>query len=158
MDSEHPDDAPFVAKVRRLAMEAFDAGAYCGEAVAGALAKVQCADAEAIARAATAFCSGMSRTGGNCGALTGAIMGLSLALGRDNERASPAAAFAATAQLVHCFETEFGARNCHSLLGCDMRTSEGQARFLERQLYSRCERYTARAAELAAILLARHKR
>lgn len=49
-------------------------------------------ESDLIPRLATAFCSGVSRTCGDCGALIGAIMGVSLALGRalPSEPALPA--------------------------------------------------------------------
>lgn len=147
----------FAAEVRSLAEESFDSGMYCAEAVVIALARAQRIDSELVPKMATAFCSGMSRTCGTCGALTGAVLGLSLSLGRSNARESAAATYAATSQLVRTFEDEFGGRDCKQLLGCDISTAEGHAVFDREQLYSRCERYTSRAAEIAATLLANRK-
>jgi C_GCAxxG_C_C family probable redox protein len=146
---------PSPAEVRRLAEEASASGLYCAQAVVSALAKAQGIDSELIPRMATAFCSGMSQTRGPCGALTGAIMGLGLALGRSHGGESANASHAATQALVRSFEAEFGARDCDQLLGCDIGTPEGQTVFRERRLHRRCARYTARAAEIAATLLAR---
>jgi C_GCAxxG_C_C family probable redox protein len=156
MSTERPEATRFVAEVRRMAEEAYDSGLYCAEAVVSALARAQGIDSDLIPKMATAFCSGMSRTCGPCGALTGAVMGLSLALGRSNARQPASASYAATQELVHTFENEFGGRNCDQLLGCDIGTPEGQAMFYEQELYSRCERYTSRAAEIAATLLAKN--
>lgn len=141
--------------VRRLAEEASASGLYCAEAVLTALAKAQGIDSELIPKMATAFCGGMSRTCGPCGALTGAIMGLGLSLGRSNAEQTADAAYSATRELVRAFEAEFGGRNCDQLLGCDIGTPEGQAVFRDRRLHRRCARYTARAAEIAATLLAK---
>jgi hypothetical protein len=66
------------------------------------------------------------------------------------------AVYAATEELVRSFEQEFGGRDCDQLLGCDIGTAEGQAKFEKEQLYFRCERHTVRAAEIAASLLARN--
>lgn len=156
MNTPSPTTPPSPAEVRRLAEEASENGLYCAEAVVSALARAQGIESELILRMATAFCSGMSRTRGPCGALTGAIMGLGLALGRSHGRESASASYAATQSLVRSFEAEFGARDCDQLLGCDIGTPEGQATFRERRLHRRCARYTARAAEIAATLLARH--
>jgi C_GCAxxG_C_C family probable redox protein len=106
---------------------------------------------------ATAFCSGMSQTCGTCGALTGAIMGLSLALGRSDAGGPLKPCYAATQELVRTFEHEFGARHCNQLLGCDLGTPEGQAMFRDERLHARCARYTSRAAEIAATLLAQRE-
>ncbi len=148
----------FAAEVRGLATEAFDSGLYCAEAVAGALAKAQGIESELVPRMATTFSAGMSYSCGTCGALTGAVMGLSLSLGRSDARASAAAAFAAAGELIRSFENEFGSRDCKQLLGCDISTAEGQLTYGREQLYARCERFTVRAAEIAAALLANGKR
>ncbi len=157
MDTERPEATQFVAEVRRAAEEAFDSGLYCAEAVVSALAKAQDIESDLIPKMATAFCGGMSLTCGPCGALTGAVMGLSLSLGRSDRRQSAEASYAATQELVQVFENEFGGRNCEQLLGCDISTPEGQLMFGKQELHTRCERYTSRAAEIAATLLAKNR-
>ncbi len=141
--------------VRNLAEDYFHSGLYCAEAVVTALAKAQGIDSGLVPKMATAFCSGMSRTCGTCGALTGAVMGLSLGLGRTSAGQPVSGAYRATEELVRTFEREFGARDCDQLLGCDIGTPEGRSLCERENRYARCERYTARAAEIAATLLAR---
>jgi C_GCAxxG_C_C family probable redox protein len=145
---------PRTGDVRRMAEEAFDSGLHCAEAVASALTCLQGIDAALATRMASAFGSGMSLTRGPCGALTGAVIGLALCLGRSDARQSLAVCQAATRDLVNAFEREFGARDCARLLDCDIATAEGRVRFQKEALYHRCERYTVRAAEIAASLLA----
>lgn len=157
MSTERPEANAFVAEVRRLTEEGLDSGMFCAEAVVSALARAQGIDSGLVPKMATAFCSGMSRTRGPCGALVGAVMGLGLSLGRSDPRQPTDAAYAATHELVRTFEREFGARDCDRLLGCDVGTSAGQATFHERRLQERCECYTLRAAEIAATLLATRK-
>lgn len=153
VSSERPTATEFVAEVGCRAGGAYDSGLYCAEAVVSALAGAQGIDSDLIPGMATAFCGGMSRTGGPCGALTGAVMGLSLSLGRSDPRQPVTAAYDATRELVQTFEAEFGGRNCQELLGCDIGTPEGQESFIRQELYNRCARYTVRAAEIAAALL-----
>jgi hypothetical protein len=62
-------------------------------------------------------------------------------------------AYTAAERLIREFEQEFGARDCHALLGCDLGTPEGQAAFRENRLGERCVRYTGKAAEIAARLI-----
>lgn len=157
-DHGRPAAEDFVAEVRRRTQEASAAGLYCAEAVLTALAQAQGIDSDLLPRLATAFCSGMGRTCGPCGALTGAVMGVSLGRGRRAPGEAAAPAFDATGELVRRFTAEFGARNCDQLLGCDLGTAEGQTLFRERHLHRRCARYTVRAAEIAAALLARDPR
>jgi len=147
----------FVSDVRQRVEDACESGLHCAEAVVTALAQAQGIESGLIPRIATPFCGGLSRTHGPCGALTGAAMALGMALGRDDGRRSEMPAYAATQELVRRFEREFGARDCDQLLGCDIDTPDGEAAFQAQGLYARCERYTVRAAELAAALVARHK-
>ena len=143
-------ETEFVSNVRKAAEEAFDSGLYCAESVVVSLAKAQGMEMDMLPRMATAFCSGMARTGGTCGALTGAMMGVSLALGRSQAGESTEAAYAATQRLIREFEHEFGARDCGDLLGCDLGTPEGQATFSRERLGRRCREYTRKACAIAA--------
>lgn len=147
----------FISDVKRIAEESFASGMYCAESVVLALAEAQGLESDVLPKAATAFCSGMARTCGTCGALTGAVMGLSLALGRSDARESVQPVYDATQKLVHEFEQEFGARNCNDLLGCDLGTADGQNTFREGRLHERCARYTGKAAEIAARIIAASK-
>ncbi len=146
-------ESEFVANVRKSAEESFASGLYCAESVVLAIAKSQGVESDLLPKVATAFCSGMSRTCGPCGALTGAVMGLGLVLGRDRSTDSVQDSYIPTQKLISEFEKEFGARNCNDLLGCDLNTPEGQAAFRERKLHERCLQYTGKAAEIAARLI-----
>jgi C_GCAxxG_C_C family probable redox protein len=140
-------------RIVEMAANNFNSGWYCAESVVLSLTKAYGIESELSPKAATAFCSGMSRTCGTCGALTGAVMGISTVLGRGNAEASVEEVYKATATLVDRFENEFGSRNCHELLGCDLATQEGQNSFRENELYKRCRRYTLKAAEFAGEIL-----
>lgn len=143
----------FITQARNAAEEAFSSGLYCAESVVLALAKAQGIESDLLPKAATAFCSGMARTCGTCGALTGAIMGISLAFGRSKGGEPAQPAYEATQQLIKEFEENFGARDCHVLLGCDLGSLTGQAIFRAKGLSQRCARYTTTATEIAARLI-----
>ncbi|HMA76446.1 MAG TPA: C-GCAxxG-C-C family protein [Candidatus Krumholzibacteriaceae bacterium] len=144
-----------IPEVRKSAEELFESGLFCAESVVTAIAKAQGLDSEFLPRAATSFCSGMSRTCGMCGALTGAIMGISLTFGRSSAKDSAEPSYIAAQQLISAFEKEFGSRDCYDLLGgCDLSTPEGQTMFKEQKLDKRCLRITGRAAEIAAGVIA----
>lgn len=146
-------ESEFVLNVRRSAEDSFASGLYCAESVVLALADAQGIESELLPKIATAFCSGMGRMNGTCGALTGAVMGLGLALGRNDAGQSVQPSYAATQSLIRLFEQEFGGRDCHVLLGCDLNTPEGQHTFRENRLSERCAKYTGKAAEIAARLV-----
>jgi C_GCAxxG_C_C family probable redox protein len=140
-----------IPKVRKSAEESFASGLLCAESVVLAIAQAERVESELLPKVATAFCSGMARTCGTCGALTGAIMGVSLALGRSTAKDSVQPSYTATQQLIQAFENEFGSRDCQALLGgCDLNTPEGQAMFKDQKLGRRCLQFTGKAAELAA--------
>lgn len=143
----------FVVNVRKSAEESFSSGLFCAESVVLAIAKSQGIESDLLPKIATAFCSGMSRTCGHCGALTGAVMGISLVMGRERSTDSVQDSYLPAQKLVREFEEAFGSRNCNDLLGCDLGTPEGQAAFRERKLHERCLQYTVKAAEIAARLI-----
>lgn len=141
----------FVSGVRQAAEASFGSGLYCAESVVLALAKAQGIDSDLLPKAASALCGGMGRMCGTCGAVTGAIMGLGLAFGRSTAEQPIQPSYMASQRLIREFEQEFGARDCHVLLGCDLNTPEGQALFKENGLKElRCAKYTGKAAEIAA--------
>ena len=142
-----------IVSTRQSAEAFFASGLFCAESVVSALAKAQGIASDILPKIATAFCSGMARTGGTCGALTGAIMGISLGLGRSKPSDPVQPSYAATQRLVQEFEQAFGARDCNVLLGCDLNTPEGQASFRENRLGERCAKYTSKATEIAAQII-----
>jgi C_GCAxxG_C_C family probable redox protein len=143
-------------KARLKAETNFESGLLCAESVVTAIAEHQGIDCSNIPKVATAFCSGMARTSGPCGALTGAVMGISLVLGRESTKGSVADTYNATQQLVEQFETEFGAKECHKLLGCDLGTEEGLVHFRANNLRARCSGYTGKSAEMAVSILTKY--
>jgi C_GCAxxG_C_C family probable redox protein len=146
------------ANVRKSAEASFTSGLYCAESVVLALANAQGIKSDLLPKVATAFCGGMSRTCGTCGALTGAIMGIGLALGRSSADDSVQPSYDATQILIKEFEQEFGSRECHVLLGCDLGTQEGQEMFHEQGLSEQCTKFTGKAAEIAARIISNANR
>jgi C_GCAxxG_C_C family probable redox protein len=147
-----------IIEVRKNAEEFFASGLYCAESVVLAIAKAQGVESELLPKVATAFCSGMARSCSTCGALTGAIMGIGLALGRSTPDESVEPSFTAAQKLITEFEKEFGDRNCYTLLGdCDLNTPEGQAMFEEKKLIEHCLQITGKAAEMAARIIVESK-
>lgn len=144
-----------VEEVGNCAEEFKNKGFKCAESVIMALAKDQGIESDLLAKIGTVFSSGMAKTCGTCGALTGAMMGIGIALGRTTTSESADPSQDATRKLITDFEKEFGAKNCHQLLGCDIGTKEGQVFFKEhkQRLKKECTGYTRRAAEIAALIL-----
>jgi C_GCAxxG_C_C family probable redox protein len=143
-----------IADVRKSAEDSFSSGLYCAESVILAIARAKGEDSELLPRLATALCSGMSRSCGPCGALTGALLGVGLVLGRSTPDGSVEPAYTAARQVIREFEQEFGSRDCHALLGgIDLNTLEGQTLFTQQNLGERCCQITGKAAEIAARII-----
>lgn len=147
-----------IEEVRKYAEGSFASGLYCAESVVLAIARSQGVQSELLPKIATGLCSGMSRSCGTCGAFTGAILGIGLALGRSTLDESVEPCYTAARKFIDEFEQEYGDRSCFVLLGgCDMGTPEGQATFVENNLFERCQQITGKAAEIAARIIAESK-
>lgn len=102
-----------------------------------------------IPKIATGFCSGIARSGGQCGALSGAIMGLGLMSGRVEKGSDEERNYAQVRELITQFEDKFGALTCRVLTDCDLDSPEGQAKFAQSNQIANCLDYAAEAARLA---------
>ena len=127
----------------------FDSGYLCAESVLLAIAEARGVDCALIPQIAAGFCSGVARSCGMCGALSGAILSIGLGMGRASARESADAAYDAVRFVRDRFESEFGSSDCLSLTGCDLGTAKGQLEFQKRRVHATCTRYVRRAAEWA---------
>ncbi len=134
--------------------ELFEMGYYCAESVLLAIAESKGFQSDMIPRIATGFCSGISRTGGMCGAVSGTIMGINLVAGRSSPAGSVELCYSLTQQLINRFEKQHGSINCRQLIGCDLATEEGQQTFKENNLLERCQQYVGDATSMVMSLVA----
>lgn len=118
-----------------------------------AIAEQQGIRSDVLPKIATGFCSGMARTAGFCGALSGAMMGIGLVLGRSAPGTSVDPAYTAVQTLLRRFQDQFGSTNCQELTGCHLGTPEGQARFKAENRALGCYQFAAEAARIAAELI-----
>ena len=135
-------------------VELFKSGFFCAESVLQAIAESQGVRSDLIPRIATGFCSGISRSGGMCGALSGAVMGINLVTGRNSPAESFEVNYALVQKLIDRFEKQFGSVNCRQLLGCDLATEAGQRYFMENHLMESCLQYAEGATSIALALIA----
>jgi C_GCAxxG_C_C family probable redox protein len=142
-----------IDQVANNAREHFVSGFYCAESVLLAVAEAKGIQSDLIPKIATGFCSGMARTGGQCGALSGAILSLGMLHGRSAPGASLDGIYARVKKLREAFRTQFGGTGCSELLALDLGTQEGQDAFRELNMFDRCLEFTEGAARLAMILL-----
>jgi len=134
-------------------LELFRSGFFCAESVLLAIAESQGIQSDLIPRIATGFCSGVSRTGGMCGAVSGAIMGINLVAGRNSPDESIEVSYALIQELIRRFEGQYGSVNCRQVIGCDLATEAGQRYFMENHLMERCLQCAADATSMAVSLI-----
>jgi len=127
----------------------FDDGYYCAESVLLAVCDYYGIQSRWIPKIATGFCSGMARTGGVCGAFTGAVMAVNLVTGREAPTESLDKNYRAVNQLTDLFKARFGSTGCPELIGCQLNTREGQRQFRKNNLIVRCRQYSVEAAAMA---------
>lgn len=128
-------------------------GLYCAETVLAEIAAVHNIHSPLIPRIATGLCSGMARTCGPCGALTGGILALNLIHGRDEKGQSVERNYAAVQELMELFNKEHGSIQCQELLGCDLSTTAGQRQYNEQQLGQHCNQFSQKTIELVEKVL-----
>jgi C_GCAxxG_C_C family probable redox protein len=118
-----------------------------------ALAEQQGIRSDAIPRIATGFCGGISRTGNLCGAVSGGVMGISLAFGRNTPDESRDQVFATVQRFLAAFEARFGSLTCLGLTGCHLGTPDGQEKFRLNRDSIDCRGFVREATCIAAELI-----
>jgi C_GCAxxG_C_C family probable redox protein len=134
----------------------FAAGYSCSQAVLRAFAAELGLDPDTAARLAAAFGGGMSRTRGQCGAVSGALMVVGLIYGSADpaDKAAKERAYAAGRDLLEEFNARHGSITCPGLLSVDISTEEGTRAAREDNLFKTvCPEYVRSAAQIAANLL-----
>jgi C_GCAxxG_C_C family probable redox protein len=118
-----------------------------------AVAEHQDIQNELIPRIATGFCSGMGRTGGMCGAVTGGIMAIGLSLGRNTPGDRVEVCYQAVQTLVERFTAQFHSTSCLELTGVHLGTDEGHAEFVEKGSIKDCINYAGETARMVVEIL-----
>lgn len=131
----------------------WDDGFYCAESVLAAVAANQGIENELIPKIATAFCSGVSATGSTCGALNGAILALSMRLGRTDQDDDRTRLYEKTQRLSAAFKAQHGYLNCPELLNLQLGTPEASEEYRKRGLNAQCTEYIRFATQMAVELL-----
>jgi C_GCAxxG_C_C family probable redox protein len=97
--------------------ELFENGFFCAEAVCKAIAERRGMDNALIPGIATGFCGGMARSGGPCGAVTGAVLALGLVHGRDDPAQSVRQTYDAVREMMATFDDQNLASKCADFTG-----------------------------------------
>jgi C_GCAxxG_C_C family probable redox protein len=130
----------------KLALEIFDTGLSCAEAVAVAGMQRLGRQNDLIPRIATGFGGGLSRTQSVCGALTGGVLVLSAAFGRDKLGDDRNVLVKKVQSLVDGFRARFGSDNCFALTGLDFNDPASPTAYRER-VHAQCRGYVEYVGE-----------
>ena len=117
----------------------FDSGLFCAESVLQAAAEHFQIKSELIPRIATGFCSGLARTKGTCGAVSGAILAINLISGRNTPEQSFETNYVHVQNFLKKFRDKYKTICCPELIPCDISTTEGLKRFRALNLIETCK-------------------
>lgn len=136
-------------ELEKQVAQAFGDGLHCSQVTFAYAAKKLGFDEVTAKKIAAAFGGGMFN-GERCGALTGAMMGLSLKYGHYDKDSKPNEILATEKrqELEKKFKEAFGSYYCRDILGADIGTPEGQKRFAEEHLAADCPFLTAYTCQL----------
>jgi C_GCAxxG_C_C family probable redox protein len=142
-------------EVSTKALELFDSGYNCAESVLLAVNnELNRSNPGCFPRIATGFGGGIARNGGLCGALTGGIMALGLALGRNDNQGSREPCYPAVDSLYNGFIENFGSPQCRNLIEVDLKTPEGQKTHAQKEVKRICRNCVKWSAGKAMELIA----
>jgi C_GCAxxG_C_C family probable redox protein len=134
----------------------FRSGFNCTQAVLTSFKDHFDTDTETLFKIANGFGGGMGRKQEVCGAVTGAIMAISLVHGRGeiDSMEKQETTYGKVRELINAFTKEFGTIRCSELLpGCTLLTEDGQKMFREQRLKERCCTFVKRAYEITEMLI-----
>ena len=139
---------------RDVAVEQFDRGYSCAEAMLLALAPAAVAEPQ---RAGAAFGGGIARRGLTCGCLTGCAAAVGLRLGRTSpdDKDLKELVYGVVGNVLRRFEEAFGTLECRKLTGLDFNQENPQEELdrVHAEVCTKLVRFVADAAlaELSAI-------
>lgn len=133
-----PQESPLTALVEAR----IEQGYSCSQTVFSVLGEKLGVDPALSLRIAAGFGGGLSRSGGACGCVTGAVMAIGL-LQRDispqGNREAKEQTYAAAHRFINEYARRHGSIQCPDLLGCDISTPAGLAQAREKDLFrQRC--------------------
>lgn len=112
-------------------------GFSCAQAVSTAFCEEFGINKESTAKMASPFGGGMSRTGGVCGAVSGALMVIGMKYGssQPSDLAAKNKAYEAGKAFLKKFEEKYGSISCPRLIGFDISTPEGMKAAREKGVF-----------------------
>ena len=118
------------------AKDLFLSGYNCAQSVVLSFADDLKFSKELAQKMAAGFGGGMGKQQETCGAVTGAIMMLGLLKGEEvnNNDELKAASYGSVKDFIRDFVASYKTTQCRELIGCDLNTPEGSAKFEEEKI------------------------
>jgi C_GCAxxG_C_C family probable redox protein len=139
------------------AIATFKGGFNCSQSVLSVFCEEMGLDKETAAKIASGFGGGIAHMGETCGAVSGAIMAISLKRGMSlagKPYLSNDVVYGLTGDFTKEFIKRNGSLKCRDLLGVDLNDKEAYAEARKKGLfYSVCPKYVSDAVEILGGLL-----
>lgn len=139
------------------AKDLFLSGYNCAQSVVLSFADDLKFSKELAQKMAAGFGGGMGKQQETCGAVTGAIMVLGLIKGEEvnNNDELKSSSYGAVKDLTRDFVAEYKTTQCRELIGCDLNTPEGSAKFKEEKIMENvCAGCVKKAVQIVETLTA----
>ncbi len=139
------------------AKELFLSGYNCAQSILLSFADDLKFSKELAQKMAAGFGGGMGKRQETCGAVTGAIMVLGMMKGEEvnNNDELKAAAYGSVKDLTRDFVASYKTTRCRDLIGCDLNTPEGEAKYKEEKIMENvCAGCVEKAVQIVETLTA----
>lgn len=134
----------------------FNSGYNCAQAVLSRFAERYGMSRDDAFRIGTGFGGGIARNGEACGAVTGAVMALGLRYGQreGDDRSIQENTYEKVNEFLEHFRALHGSCVCRVILeGIDLKTSDGQQAFGDKNMMGVCRRCVSDAVDIVEALV-----
>ena len=140
---------------KEKAMNLFENGCNCSQAVLLAFAEDFGLDKEKAAALSVPFGGGMSKQGKTCGCLSGALMVIGLRFGKDSTTVieNRGNSYIMGKEFSERFQTEFGATDCRELIKLDLNKKADLEQATKHVFGNRCKNMVGKTAEMLQLFL-----
>ena len=141
--------------IKETAMNLFDNGCNCSQAVLLTFAEEFNLDKNAAIALSVPFGGGMSKQGKTCGCLSGALMVIGLCYGKNSTTviANRGLAYNMGKAFIQKFKEKFGATECRELIKLDLNRKEDLEEATKNVFGNRCKNMVGETAALLAQFL-----
>lgn len=135
---------------KEKAMNLFENGCNCSQAVLLAFAEEFGLEKEKAIALSVPFGGGMSKQGKTCGCLSGALMVIGLQFGKDSTTmiANRGISYTMGKAFIERFQAEFGATDCRELIQLDLNKKADLEQASKHVFGNRCKNMVGKTAEM----------